>query len=126
MNKQELLKLLSTLELDKEDFYVVSSGALVLRGLFPDAGDLDIVVTEKGLEKLKQQHDLKQKENGWYTVTDKIECICDWKKEEKNNKPELVENYYVQNLQEYYEFLLQSTREKDKLRIELVKNALEK
>lgn len=125
MNKEELLELLNTLDLDKEDFWVLSSGALVLRGLFPDAGDLDMAVTDKGLEKLKQNYNLKQKENGWYTVNEKIECICKHTKENMKYQPELVENYYVQNLQEYYEFLLQSTREKDKLRIELVKNALE-
>ena len=126
MNKEELLELLSTLELDKEDFYVVSSGALVLRGLFPDAGDLDMVVTKKGLEELKQKYNLKQKENGWYTVNEKIECLCKYTKENLKYQPELVENYYVQNLEEYYEFLLQSTREKDKLRIDIVKQELDK
>lgn len=126
MNKEELLELLSTLELDKEDFYVVSSGALVLRGLFPDAGDLDMVVTKKGLEELKQKYNLKQKENGWYTVNEKIECLCKHTKENLKYQPELVENYYVQNLEEYYEFLLQSTREKDKLRIDIVKQELDK
>jgi len=125
MNKQELLKLLNTLKLDKEEFWILSSSALVLRDLFPDAGDLDIAVTEKGLEELKQNYNLKQKENGWYIVNEKIECVCDGAKENLKYQPELVENYYVQNLQEYYEFLLKSNREKDKLRIEIVKNALE-
>ena len=54
MNKEELLKLLETLKLDIEEFWILSSSALVLRGLFPDAGDLDIAVTDKGLEELKQ------------------------------------------------------------------------
>ena len=39
---------------------------------------------------------------------------------------QLVENYYVQNLQEYYEYLLSSNREKDKLRINIVKEELNK
>ena len=120
MNKEELLKLLSTLKLNKEEFWILSSSALVLRGLFPDAGDLDIAVTEKGLEELKQNYNLKQKENGWYIVNDKIECVCDGKKENLRYQPELVEGYYVQNLQEYYEYLLNSNREKDKARIPLV------
>lgn len=33
MNKSELLKLLSTLKLHKNEFWVLSSGALTLRGL---------------------------------------------------------------------------------------------
>ena len=126
MNKEELLKLLETLKINKEEFWILSSSALVLRDLFPDAGDLDIAVTDIGLEELKQNYNLKQKENGWYIVTDKIECVCDEEKEKLKYKPELVENYYVQNLQEYYEYLLSSNREKDKLRINIVKEELNK
>lgn len=126
MNKEELLKLLETLKLDIEEFWILSSSALVLRGLFPDVGDLDIAVTDKGLEELKQNYNLKQKENGWYIVNDKIECICDGKKENLKYQPELVENYYVQNLEEYYNYLLNSNREKDKLRINIVKEELDK
>lgn len=126
MNKEELLKLLDSLKINKEEFWILSSSALVLRDLFPDAGDLDIAVTDKGLEELKQNYNLKQKENGWYIVNEKIECVCDGKKENLKYQPELVENYYVQNLQEYYNYLLNSNREKDKLRINIVKEELEK
>ena len=126
MNKEELLKLLDSLKINKEEFWILSSSALVLRDLFPDTGDLDIAVTDKGLEELKQNYNLKQKENGWYIVNEKIECVCDGKKENLKYQPELVENYYVQNLQEYYNYLLNSNREKDKLRINIVKEELEK
>ena len=126
MNKEELLKLLQTLKLNKEEFWILSSSALVLRNLYEDAGDLDIAVTDIGLEELKQNYNLKQKENGWYIVTDKIECVCDGKKENLKYQPELVENYYVQNLEEYYNYLLSSNREKDKQRISIVKEELEK
>ena len=126
MNKEELLKLLETLKLSKEEFWILSSSALVLRDLYKDAGDLDIAVTNKGLEELKQNYNLKQKENGWYIVTDKIECVCNGKKENLKYKPELVENYYIQNLEEYYEYLLNSQREKDKQRISIVKEELNK
>lgn len=126
MNKEELLKLLNSIKINKEEFWILSSSALVLRGLFPDAGDLDIAVTDKGLEELNQNYNLKQKENGWYIVNDKIECVCDGAKENLKYQPELVEGYYVQNLEEYYNYLLSSNREKDKLRIDLVKNVLKK
>ena len=124
MNKEELLKLLKTLKLNKEEFWILSSSALVLRNLFPDAGDLDIAVTDKGLEELKKNYNLKQKENGWYIVNDKIECVCDGAKENLKYQPELIDGYYVQNLKEYYEYLLNSNREKDKLRIDIVKERL--
>ena len=40
MNKEELIELLNTLKIDKEEFWVLSSGALVLRDIYEDAGDL--------------------------------------------------------------------------------------
>ena len=48
MNKEELIKLIESLKLDKNEYWVLSSGALVIRGIYSDAGDLDIAVTEKG------------------------------------------------------------------------------
>ena len=56
MNKEELINLIKTLKISKEEFWILSSGALVLRGIFPDAGDLDIAVTNKGMEEFKAQY----------------------------------------------------------------------
>ena len=55
MNKEELIELIKTLKVSKEEFWVLSSGALVLRGIYPDAGDLDIAVTNKGMEELQKK-----------------------------------------------------------------------
>lgn len=116
MKKLELIKLIDSLELDKEDFVVVSSGALVLRGIMDNAGDLDIAVTNIGLEKLKSKYGLVKKDNGWYKVTDDVECVPDSMEGEK----ELLESYYVQDINDYLNYLKQSKREKDILRIPLV------
>ena len=121
MNKEELLDLLQSLKIDKEEFCILSSSALVLRDLFGSAGDLDIAVTEKGLEELKNNYNLKQKENGWYIVNDKIECILD----NMENKKEKLGDYYLQSLVDYFDFLKNSTREKDKIRYEIVKSELD-
>ena len=120
MNKEELLELLSTLNIDKEEFWILSSSALVLRGIYPDAGDLDIAVTNKGLEQLKKNYDLKFKDNGWFIVSDSIEGVCDGEKSKLKYQPEKITNYYVQNINDYYEYLCSSEREKDKNRIPLV------
>mgnify|MGYP007070228864 CR=1 FL=1 len=63
MNKHELLELLKTLKIDVEEFWILSSSALVLREIYPDAGDLDIAVTDRGLEELKMNYNLKFKDN---------------------------------------------------------------
>lgn len=127
MNKDELIELMDTLKIDKEEIWVLSSGALVLRDIYEDAGDLDIAVTFKGLEQLKENYNLIEKENGWYIVNDKVECVCDGNKEDLKYKPEKLEcGYFVQNIFEYLEYLKSSSREKDMKRIPLVENYIEK
>ena len=127
MNRDELIELMNTLKIDKEEFWVLSSGALVLRDIYEDAGDLDIAVTSKGLEQLKENYDLVEKENGWYIVNDKVECVCDGNKEDLKYKPEKLEcGYFAQNIFEYLEYLKSSSREKDMKRIPLVENYIEK
>ena len=105
---------------------MLSSSALVLRGILPDAGDVDIVVTEKGLEELKQNYDLHYKERDWFDITDKIEGVCVKTDNRMRYKPDIIGDYYVQNINEYLEFLEKSKREKDKLRIPLVKEYIKK
>ena len=122
MNKQELLKLLKNLKIDLEEFWILSSSALVLRDIYPDAGDLDIAVTDKGLEELKNNYNLKYKDNGWFIINDKIEGVCDGKKEKLKYKPEKIGEYDVQNIKEYYNYLLNSDRKKDKSRISIVED----
>ena len=117
MNKEELIKLLESLKIDKNEFWILSSGALVMREIYPDAGDLDIAVTERGLQQLKDNYNLKQKENGWYIVNDKVECVLDTK---EDWKIERYGEYNLQSIEKYYEFLKNSNREKDKARIPLV------
>ena len=124
MNKEELIELIKTLKVSKEEFWVLSSGALVLRGIYPDAGDLDIAVTNKGMEELQKNYDSIPEEyelGNFYKVTENIECVCDGNKEELKFKPEKVGVFYAQNIYEYLEYLEGSDREKDKKRIPLVK-----
>lgn len=128
MNKEELIELIKTLKISKEEFWVLSSGALVLRGIYPDAGDLDIAVTNKGMEELKKNYNLIPKDCGlgmFYKVTENIECVCDGNKEELEFQPEKVGEFYVQNIYQYLDFLQNSTREKDKKRIPLVKEYID-
>lgn len=120
MNKEELIELIESLNIDCEEFWVLSSGALVLRGIYKDAGDLDIGVSEIGLNQLKKNFELQPKGNGWFKVNDKVECVLDTKDAEKIGK------YNVENINRYYKYLLQSSREKDKLRIPLVEEYMKK
>lgn len=117
MVKKELEKLIESLKIDRDEYWILSSGALVLRGILTDAGDLDIAVTKNGLEELMENYNLKQKENGWYIVTDKIECVLDTKEDWKIEK---LGEYNLESIKKYYSYLLQSKREKDIARIPLI------
>lgn len=129
MNKEELINLIESVKIDKTEFWLLSSSSLVMRDIYKDAGDLDIAVTEKGLEQLKQNYNLIPKDNGFYTVTDNIECVCDGAIEKLEYKPELINGYLCQNIYEYLSYLKSSQREKDKQRISIVEkyiNSIEK
>ena len=123
MKKDELIQLIDSLKISPDEFLLLSSSALVVRGIFPDAGDLDIAVTPKGLEELKNNYDLKVKDNGWYIVNDKIECVVVTK---ENWKIEKYGKYNLEDIESYYEKIKSSNREKDKLRIPIVEEYINK
>lgn len=126
MNKKDLLELIRMLKIDKEEFWVLSSGALVLRDIYSKARDLDIAVTNEGLAQLKSNYNIVQKENGWFIVSDNVECVCDGEKKSLKYQPQKIGDYYVQNIEEYLEYLKNSNREKDKLRIPIVEEYIKK
>ena len=122
MKKKELIELIKSLNLNPNDFTVLSSGALVLRGILESANDLDIAVTNEGLNELNQKFDLKEKEKSWYKVNEKVECILD----DMDGIKEKIGDYYLQEIHNYLEYLENSSREKDKKRIPLVKKYINK
>ena len=123
MKKEELIKLIESLGIDSEEFMVLSSSSLVMRGLFEDAGDLDIAVTKKGLEQLKEKFNVINTHGDWYQVNERCECVLD---DTIENQREKVGNYYLQDLRCYRDFLVNSDRPKDKIRLEIVDKALNK
>lgn len=121
MDKKEILEIISSLKIDKEEFYILSTSALILRGIYNKANDIDISVTDAGLNQLMNSYNLKKKNNGFYEVNEKVECICDGAKEDRKYNPELINGYYVQNIYEYLEYLENTKRKKDKEKYLLVK-----
>lgn len=118
MNKDELLELINSLKIDKEEFVILSTGALTLRGIYDSAKDLDIAVTQKGLNQLMESYNLVPKpgDDNWYVVTEKVECILD----DMVGKKEKVGEYYLQDIYDYLNFIVNSGREKDAAKISLV------
>ena len=122
MKKKELIDLIENLKVDKNEIVVLSTGALVLRGIWEEANDLDIAVTKKGLEQLKSNYNLKQKPDDFYIVNELVECVED----DMIDKKELLGNYFVQDIYDYYNYIKNSGREKDKPKIEVVEEYIRK
>ena len=112
MNKKEIIDLLEQLNIPKEEYVILSSSALVIREVYDKAGDIDLAVTQKGLDFLKRKYNLIDKGNNWFTITDRIECVLD-----ETVKKEKYGEYYLQDIVQYYEYVKSRNREKDKLRL---------
>ena len=53
MKKQELINLVDSLNLPLGEYSICSTGSLVIRGIYEIAGDLDMQLTEKCFEHIK-------------------------------------------------------------------------
>jgi len=112
MNKKELLELASTLDIQKEEYCIISGGALVIHGLRELTNDLDIDITQKGFDILKEKYSLElvREDIKQYKVTDKIECFLVDKLE---SDIIYIDNYPCESLISIYNFKKRINREKD-------------
>ena len=116
MNKIQVLKLLNDLKISKDKYVILSSASLVIRDIYEECGDIDIAVSLDGFEELKQNYDLIDKGNNWYKISDDIECVVG----SKNLKKEKYNEFYLQDIHQYYDFVKSKNREKDKERISIL------
>ena len=116
MNKIQVLKLLNDLKISKDKYVILSSASLVIRDIYEECGDIDIAVSLDGFEELKRNYDLIDKGNNWYKISDDIECVVG----SKNLKKEKYNEFYLQDIHQYYDFVKSKNREKDKERISIL------
>ena len=112
MYKEELFKLAASIDLPKEEFCIISGGALVAHGLREQTNDLDIDITQKGLEILKKKFNIEliNEEKKQYKVTDEIECFLVGKLE---SDIVYIDNYPCESIISIYNFKKRINREKD-------------
>lgn len=125
MNKEELLKLVEELKLPKTEFYIWSSGSMLLYGLREKAGDLDLCVSNELFKKLKEKYNLKdtdKNECGFYHISQDIEIVPNSK---ENFKMNYREGYPVEDLRNILEFKEKRNAPKDQKDIENIKKYLE-
>ena len=100
------------------DEFIIKYGT----GRFNMLIDNAISLTEFKIKVLKQNYNLVPKGNGFYIVTENVECVCDGAIEKLKFKPELINGYLCQNIYEYLNYLEIIQRKKDKSRITIVKD----
>ena len=122
MNKEELLKLVESLKLPKDEYYILGGGSLVMFGIKDTTGDLDLCVSDELFERLKKEYNLVEKnECGFYSISDVIEIIPNPKEE---FTCEVIDGYQVEELRRILEFKKKRRAPKDILYIEKIEEYL--
>ena len=122
MNKEELLKLVESLKLPKDEYYILGGGSLVMFGIKDTTGDLDLCVSDELFERLKKEYNLAEKnECGFYSVSDVIEIIPNPKEEFTS---EVIDGYQVEELRRILEFKKKRRAPKDIPYIEKIEEYL--
>ena len=124
MNKEQLLILLESLELPKTEYYILSSGSLLLYGLRKVAGDLDLCVSYELFDRLKEKYKLKdsdKNECGFYHISQDVEIVPNSK---ENFKMDYKDGYPVESLKSILEFKEKRNAPKDQKDIKNIKKYL--
>ena len=123
MNKEELLKLVESLNLPKEEYYILGGGSLVMFGIKDTTADLDLCVSEELFERLKKEYNLTEKNKcGFYSISDIIEIIPNPK---EKFTCEVVDGYQVEELRRILEFKKKRNAPKDRVHVEKIEEYLE-
>ena len=123
MNKKELLNHVDSLELPKTEYCILSGGSLLMYGLREQTNDLDIDITNKGFDLIKNKFCpiLMDDSSKRYKLTDNIECFL---VQNLESDIDFVDGYPCQSLVSVLKFKQKLNREKDQKDIIAIKNFL--
>ena len=121
MNKQEIINVLNKYNFDKNDYIILSTASLVLKGIKEKANDIDLAVSEKLLNEILEKYPCTLKEKGVYTF-DKFDIGLNYFNEDKI----IVEGFQTQTVNSVLKLKQTLNREKDKIDINLINDYLNK
>lgn len=125
MNKEELLKLVESLDMPKDEYYILGGGSLVMFGIKDTTADLDLCVSEELFARLKEEYKIEEKDKnecGFYRISDLIEVVSNPKEKFTMEK---IEGYNVEELNRILDFKKKRNAPKDQPYIEKITKYLE-
>lgn len=125
MNKTEFLRILDSLNLDKNSYCIIASGSMLMHNLRDSCNDIDIRVTKELFQELLNIYNMKQSSryDYVYELNDNIDVNC---KNYDPNNIEFVDGYPVEKLEVQLQWMLEQNRPKDQEKIILLKKYLGK
>lgn len=124
MNKEQLITRLKELGFPLGDYYILSSGCLMLYGLREKIGDIDLCISEELFNSIKDKYKLtedKKNECGFYKVDEYLEIVVNPK---ETLKYDMKDGYPVEKLTTILEYKLKRNALKDQKDIENIKKFL--
>ncbi len=122
MNKDEYLRKLDELNLDKNSYCIIASGAMLMHNLRDNCNDIDIKVTEELFQKLLDKYNMKQSDRYDYVYElGDIDVNC---RNFDRNNIEFVDGYPVEKLELQLNWMLKNNRPKDQEKIKILQESL--
>lgn len=125
INKKDIISIINKYKLDKEQFVVISSSALVLNDVKESTNDIDISCSEEYYNYLLKNYKCKyEKTNKLGENIYLIDNIINFGVSYKPKKIKIVEGIKVASLEDTLEFKKSLNRQKDRKDIDLINHIL--
>ncbi len=123
MNKEEFLKELDKLNLDRNSYCIIASGAMLMHDLVSEVSDIDIKTTKELFDILNVKFHMKQSSryDYVYELNDIFDVNC---KNFNRDNIEFVNGYPVEKLEVNLKWMEENKRDKDKEKIRIIKEFL--
>lgn len=123
MKKEEFLRKLDELNLDKNKYCIISGGVMLLYDLKDTTNDIDLRMSLDYFEELKKRFRFKKSSKYPYLfeLGEDIEVAV---KDFDKSVIRMVNGYPVESLEQQLDWMIKNKREKDKEKIIIIQNYL--
>ena len=124
MNKEEFLKELDKLNLDKNEYCIIAGGSMLMHGLKEESNDIDIKTTKELFDILNSKYHMKQSSR--YDYVYELSDIVDVNYKDFNrDNIEFIDGYPVEKLEVNLKWMKENNRPKDQEKIRKIEEFLE-